>query len=233
MATNDFLPFCATDSGSNLLSQAAYITDSQRPIGNQPGIARSVLVNKALRQATYIVGAVAQFISNITGDDVLDDATQSEVLTTLGKTIAPRNQIALSTPSGYGSGAGNVVLVYSAVDSTVGSNLTYTHDTVNGDSITVNKDGAYSLFTSFNYTAGTNPDFGFTKNYTGFTTLIQSVPAANLIAFQTSKGNSIQVCLSITELFLAGDVIRVQSDGNPVDTASNPSLRFMVTQVSS
>lgn len=105
MATNDFVPFCSTNTGSNLLSQAAYLADAQLPIGNQPGVARSVLVNKALRQATYIASCLAQFISNKTGDDVLDDNTSSEVLTTLGKAFktAP-------TVQEFSSGSGTYTL---------------------------------------------------------------------------------------------------------------------------
>jgi hypothetical protein len=49
MATNEILRFAETDTGTNLLTQSEYAADSQRPIGNQPGVARSKLVNKALR----------------------------------------------------------------------------------------------------------------------------------------------------------------------------------------
>lgn len=103
MATNDFVPFCPTDTGTNLLSQAAYLADAQLAIGSQPGVARSKLVNKALRQATYIASSLAQYISNVTGDNVLDDATQSEVLTTLAKALklAPTVQVFTSGSGTY------------------------------------------------------------------------------------------------------------------------------------
>lgn len=64
MATNDFLPFCPTDTGTNLLSQSEYLTATLRTQGNQPGIASSKLINKALRQATYMASAIAQFLSD-------------------------------------------------------------------------------------------------------------------------------------------------------------------------
>jgi|SRR5665213_1285873 len=82
-ATNDFLPFCPTDTGTNLLSQADYAADPQLAIGNQAGVARLELVNKALRQSTYIASCLSQFLANQTGNNVLDDATPSEVITTM------------------------------------------------------------------------------------------------------------------------------------------------------
>ena len=41
MATNEILLFGNVDTGTNLLTQAEYLADSQRPNGNQPGIARA------------------------------------------------------------------------------------------------------------------------------------------------------------------------------------------------
>lgn len=80
--TNDFLPF-ATGGGANVESQGDYAVDGQRPIGNQPGIARSDFVNKTLRQAAWIASSLAQFLSNRTGDDVFDDANLTNILATM------------------------------------------------------------------------------------------------------------------------------------------------------
>lgn len=69
--TNDFLPFSATDTGTNLETQVAYAADPNRLIGNQPGVALSKFVNKALRQSNYITSCLAQFISNF-GPNMID-----------------------------------------------------------------------------------------------------------------------------------------------------------------
>lgn len=80
MPLNNFLPFTPTDTGTNLLSQSDYATDPERSVGNQPGIARAKLVNKALRQATYIAGQFAQFLADTMGVDVLDDNVPARLL---------------------------------------------------------------------------------------------------------------------------------------------------------
>lgn len=81
MATNEILQFAETDTGTNLLTQAEYLADAQRPIGNQPGVARSKLVNKALRQSSLIAAAVAQFIADNQTNNVVDTAAPADSLT--------------------------------------------------------------------------------------------------------------------------------------------------------
>lgn len=99
MAANDILRFADNDTGTNLLTQAEYLVDPQREIGNQPGIARSKLVNKVLRQSSLIAAAVAQFIANNQAIDVTDDLDPADLVTylteALGNGLAPtlRNQV--------------------------------------------------------------------------------------------------------------------------------------------
>jgi hypothetical protein len=79
MANNEILTFAENDTGTNLLTQAEYLADSQRVIGNQPGIARSKLVNKAIRQASLVAAAIAQYAADRQALDVTDDLTPAEL----------------------------------------------------------------------------------------------------------------------------------------------------------
>lgn len=107
--SNEILPFCATDIGTNLLTQVEYNAATNRTEGNQPGLASSKLNNKALRQSSYVASQVAQYLADITGTSILDDNTPAKLLAQLNaalKRIAP------------------VVTVYSSSSGT--HNLTYT-----------------------------------------------------------------------------------------------------------
>ena len=95
MATNEILPFAATDTGTNLLTQAEYVADSQRPVGNQPGIARSKLVNKAMKQAAIMSAGLGQFIADKQSNNVTDLLTQAQIAEYLA--VAVRNS---AFPSG-------------------------------------------------------------------------------------------------------------------------------------
>ena len=79
MANNEILPFAGTDTGTNLLTQSEYNADSQRPIGNQPGVARSKLVNKALRQSSLIAAGVAEFLADNQSNNITDSLTPQNV----------------------------------------------------------------------------------------------------------------------------------------------------------
>lgn len=71
MSTNEIIPF-SSDVTANVLTQAAYVADSQRLIGNQPGTARSSLVNKAMRQASIMVAGLAQFMADRQANNITD-----------------------------------------------------------------------------------------------------------------------------------------------------------------
>lgn len=79
MATNQILTFASTDTGTNLLTQAEYAADSQRSIGHQPGIARSKLENKALRQASLMASGLAEFIADYQANNVIDSLTAQNI----------------------------------------------------------------------------------------------------------------------------------------------------------
>lgn len=81
MASNSILPFGAT--ASNELSQSAYAADAQRLTGNQPGVARSPLVNKALHQLSVVAAGVAQFVADRQSADVVDTLTPAQFATML------------------------------------------------------------------------------------------------------------------------------------------------------
>ena len=79
---NDILVF-ADDVSANVLTQVEYAADTQRTVGNQAGIARSSLVNKVLRQTSFIAASLAQLIVDRTGQSVLDDGDDATLLTNM------------------------------------------------------------------------------------------------------------------------------------------------------
>lgn len=87
MATNDILAAVSTDTGTNLLTQAEYVADAQRLTGNQPGIARSKLVNKMLRQSSLVVAALAQYVADGQATNVTDSLTPAALAALLKRTI--------------------------------------------------------------------------------------------------------------------------------------------------
>jgi len=80
MATNNIKPF-ATGAGANVLSQAEYEALAALVTGFQSGKASSAQINKALRQATFIAAALAQYVTNKTGQDVLDNGDVTAFIT--------------------------------------------------------------------------------------------------------------------------------------------------------
>lgn len=86
MPDNDFLEYAA-DPGANVEPQATYAADPNRTNGQQTGIASSENANKAWRQATAIISALAQLCVNTLGLDMLDNGNRADKITKLGNTI--------------------------------------------------------------------------------------------------------------------------------------------------
>ena len=92
MAQNDFKSF-AIGAGANVTPQADWEALASLVTGFQSGTASSAQINKAIRQASFIAAALAQYTSDKTGGDVLDDGDQAAFITKMaaafGKDFQP------------------------------------------------------------------------------------------------------------------------------------------------
>jgi hypothetical protein len=147
MAENDFLPFAVGES-ANVVSQdeyAALTTILQG--GYTAGIAKSEQVNKTWRQASIMAAVLAQFISDRTGQDAIDDGTITTLLANLKASAAALNgdntkvfSVAPATQSQHALQAGQALGLYLGTV-TFTSSGTYTPGTytVGGRSVTATK----------------------------------------------------------------------------------------------
>lgn len=76
MPTNDFYEF-ATSSAAYVESLPDYLADVERTAGQQSGIARAELNNRALRQGSAMAAAIGSFMS-AQGYDALDDGDTAQ-----------------------------------------------------------------------------------------------------------------------------------------------------------
>ena len=87
MAKNDFKAF-ATDRNANVISQEEWETLPALLSGFTAGKASSAQVNKVIRQASFIAAALAQFVSDKTQRDVLDNGDLPGFVELLGSGFA-------------------------------------------------------------------------------------------------------------------------------------------------
>ncbi|MGP2461457.1 hypothetical protein ACTUSO_10670 [Pantoea ananatis] len=119
MAQNNFKPF-AIGNGANVLSQADYEALGALLSGFQSGKASSAQINKALRQSTVMSSVIAQFVANVSGQDVLDNGDTGTLLNNLLVAVqltAKNTSIPLMT--GVVGMARNLVMNVAAASSTV------------------------------------------------------------------------------------------------------------------
>ncbi|HGW6097388.1 TPA: hypothetical protein ACNIQA_000490 [Citrobacter freundii] len=80
MAINNFKPF-ATAANANVTAQADWEALPALLSGFMAGKASSAQVNKAIRQASFIAAALAQYTANKSGQDVLDNGDLNGFIT--------------------------------------------------------------------------------------------------------------------------------------------------------
>lgn len=86
VATVDFVTF-ADGGGANVVDQATWLALAARPTGFVNGLADPQLANKAWRQSSVMAAALAQYIANLTGQDVLDNGDVATIITNLTSAI--------------------------------------------------------------------------------------------------------------------------------------------------
>ncbi|MGK5106775.1 hypothetical protein NDX98_04495 [Enterobacter roggenkampii] len=95
MATNNFKAF-ALDPNANVTSQADWEALPALLSGFTAGKASSAQVNKAIRQASFIAAALAQYTADKSGEDVLDDGDISGFIAKMsaafGEDFQPKNE---------------------------------------------------------------------------------------------------------------------------------------------
>ncbi|MFV7518493.1 glycine-rich domain-containing protein [Enterobacter kobei] len=122
MATNNFKAF-ATGAGANVMTQADWEALPALLSGFSSGKAASAQVNKALRQASFIAAAVAQYVSTTGNVDVLDDGNLSGFITKFGNAVSGRliNIRVLTSSGSYTPTAGTKKIKVTAIGGGGGS----------------------------------------------------------------------------------------------------------------
>lgn len=125
MATNNFKPF-ATAANANVTAQADWESLPALLSGFTAGKASSAQVNKAIRQASFIAAALAQYTANKSGLNVLDDGDLngfiSKMRTAFGKDFQALDAT-LSALAGLATGA-NKLPYFTGTDKAAQTDLT-------------------------------------------------------------------------------------------------------------
>ncbi|HCR1927283.1 TPA: phage tail protein [Enterobacter roggenkampii] len=225
MATNDIKAFAAA-GGANVLTQAEYLALAALSTGFTSGKASAKEVNKALRQATLVAAALAQFISDQGVVDVLDDGDvaglAAKILSSINKTSQPLDAT-LSALAGVANSA-NKLAYFTDIDKMAATDFTQFARELLGKTDVAAAKTYLGLGTASGRNVGTTnndiPDmslFSCKKDYAGY----QYFPTGMLLQWGTQTLNSSPAGTSTSTFPIAfpGACYRIIANHN--DPASN------------
>lgn len=142
----------------------------------------------------------------------------------------PRSEIWLYGGNGFGS-TNTRIRRYTTVGKNVGQAMTLTQSSTNGDSITINEDGIYSILAVDTRTGAGSTQFGISKNSAQLTTGIASITITDVLAINQCNSGDRSKNATVTTILSRGDVIRGHGDA-AADATANVEVMFRITKIS-
>jgi hypothetical protein len=138
------------------------------------------------------------------------------------------SSLEINTYAGYGS-TNTKIVRFSFIQSNIGSDILYSSSPTLGDSFTAQSTGIYTFSASINSPVGVYGVIGLTKNLTGtdLSAAISGLSAAKALQISVTpqvSGIIGDPLVSWSGALIAGDIIRVHTDGSVPNTAARCHL---------
>ncbi len=140
------------------------------------------------------------------------------------------NAVFVSGGAGYGA-TNTKVRRFSQSDLNVGTAITYTSNSTNGDSFTINEAGVYAI--TYEETSSTTVIFGITVNWSAsLSTYVNNQTYANgARTSNTQAQNGVQSTTSWTGYLNPGDIVRAMSSAGGTPSTNLYEVQFSIQKV--
>ena len=157
----------------------------------------------------------------------------TEIATANNPDFVHNSTIYCQGANGYGS-SGTTTFRWNSPNQNLGSDISITQSSTNGDSFTINTEGLYLVVAACNNTTVGTPTFGITLNSSSTSTDINSLSSSQVLS-KTSASPSVGVdalmSVIVCQRLYPGDLIRSQSNGSTNTPATSQYSYFRITRL--
>lgn len=193
-------------------------------------IATGVIINNSIQTVQPVTIATGDTVTLNFSVPILEWAGSANVAYGAGRVTSVKDgllpatstigRVRLQSANGYGSTSTNIRRFSNNLE-TVGTDIVYADSATLGGSFTIATGGVYAISYMDFFNAAAN--FGISKNTSGVSTNIVSIPNLERISFTTAPGTNSPATQSITLYLAAGDIIRAHTDATPSGASSSLS----------
>lgn len=224
-----FLAWYNSDTNT-LIDQGFFLTTDNAASTNTTTSSKSTIFAPAIQTRVELRIYSISGITTIYGPTAgMGGGGSAFSVKTIGSVVAPvtqRHEVKLHTQGGWGSTA-TKIKYFTAVASNLGTAITLTQSTVNGDSFTINDSGMYQVNGYFWPTSSATE--GITINAPTLTSNIELQPPANTLTICSAAGAGYYDECSWTGWLQAGTVVRWH--GQATTTTSSAHNKFEIVKI--
>jgi len=156
----------------------------------------------------------------------------SNLFAMLFPAFTPDEEVIVTAGNGYGS-TNNKIRRFTTTQKDVGGAITYADSSTLGGTFTAAKSGLYAITFVDGRTDGASTGTGISLNSNQLTTNVNSITAANRLAYATNyaDGVSTAACVSALARLAVGDVVRAHNGGDNLPQQTDALVRFAIRRI--
>lgn len=146
------------------------------------------------------------------------------------RSLRSLDTIELMDPNGRGS-VGTAIRRFLTIVRNVGTSMTLTQSSTNGDSVTINAEGLYAINYSDSFVGAASDTIGISKNASSLSTIFTGITDTGKLALAVTPSAGLATTCSWVGKLVPGDIIRGHTGTTSGGDTTAHCTRFSIVRI--